>query len=189
MELGKQIKFYRERDGLSQEKLAEKIYVSRQSISNWENERSYPDIHNILQLSVLFNVSLDELVKGDVDMMKHEVGRNQMNFWAKGMMAGGLLMCLSMGPALKFLGLWGLLIPLLFSVLMFVSAIQSERLKKKNNIQTFSEILAYMEKKEVDEEKLKKERENLGKNTILMMLASAGLALLFVGLGFIVFLF
>lgn len=36
MELGKQIKFYRDRDGLSQEKLAEKIYVSRQSISNWE---------------------------------------------------------------------------------------------------------------------------------------------------------
>lgn len=98
-------------------------------------------------------------------------------------------MALSTGPALKFLGLWGLLIPLLFSIVMFVSAIQSERLKKKNNIQTFSEILAYMENKDVDEEKLKKERENLGRNTILMMLASAGFALLFIGLGFIVFLF
>ena len=42
MELGKQIKFYRERNGLSQEKLAEKIYVSRQSISNWENEKAIP---------------------------------------------------------------------------------------------------------------------------------------------------
>lgn len=63
MELAKQIKYYRELNGLSQEKLAEAILVSRQSISNWENERSYPDIHNILQLSSLFQVSLDELVK------------------------------------------------------------------------------------------------------------------------------
>lgn len=189
MELGKQIKFYRERNGLSQEKLAEEIYVSRQSISNWENERSYPDIHNILQLSVLFNVSLDELVKGDVDMMKREIETNKMNFWGRGMLIGMILMTLSMGPALKFLGLKGLLIPLLFCILMFISAIQAERLKKRNNIQTYSEILAYVENKEIDKEKLKRERENLYKTKILMMLVSACIALLLIGVGFIVFIF
>ncbi|MRC99867.1 helix-turn-helix domain-containing protein, partial [Bacillus thuringiensis] len=57
MNLSKQIKKYRDREGFSQEDLAEKIYVSRQTISNWENERSYPDIHNLLFLSVLFDVS------------------------------------------------------------------------------------------------------------------------------------
>lgn len=189
MELGRQIKYYRERDGLSQEKLAEKIYVSRQSISNWENERSYPDIHNILQLSILFNVSLDELVKGDVDMMKKEVARNKFNFWGNGMIINMVLMPLSIAPALKLLGLKGLLIPLVFSILMFIFAIQTERLKKKNNIQTYSEILAFMENKEIDKEKVKKERENLNKSKNLMAFVCACIALLLAGVGFIVFLF
>ena len=59
MNLSKQIKKHRERLSLSQEGLAEKLYVSRQTISNWENEKSYPDVHNLLLLSVLFDVSLD----------------------------------------------------------------------------------------------------------------------------------
>ena len=54
MNLSKQIKKHRERLSLSQEGLAEKLYVSRQTISNWENEKSYPDVHNLLLLSVLF---------------------------------------------------------------------------------------------------------------------------------------
>ncbi|EJR81762.1 helix-turn-helix transcriptional regulator, partial [Bacillus cereus] len=42
MNIGRQIQYFRKRDNMSQEKLAEKIHVSRQSISNWENERNYP---------------------------------------------------------------------------------------------------------------------------------------------------
>ena len=45
MELSIQIKKYRTELHLSQEELAEKVYVTRQTISNWENEKSYPDIH------------------------------------------------------------------------------------------------------------------------------------------------
>ncbi|MCU5121324.1 helix-turn-helix domain-containing protein, partial [Bacillus cereus] len=58
MNIGKQIHYFRKRDNMSQEELAAKIHVSRQSISNWENERNYPDIHNLLMMSILFNVSL-----------------------------------------------------------------------------------------------------------------------------------
>lgn len=65
-----QIKKYRGSLKLSQEELAEKVYVSRQSISNWENGKNYPDIHSLLLLSTLFNVSLDQLIKGDVEMME-----------------------------------------------------------------------------------------------------------------------
>ena len=79
MEIGRQIRRYRERDQLSQEDLAGKIYVSRQTISNWENNRSYPDIQNLMLLSVLFNVSLDELVNEDVDVMKKEIDRKSWN--------------------------------------------------------------------------------------------------------------
>ena len=44
MELGKQIKKYRQESQLSQEELANRVYVSRQTISNWENDKSYPDV-------------------------------------------------------------------------------------------------------------------------------------------------
>ncbi len=50
---------------------AEKIDVSRQTISNWENEKSYPDIISVIALSDLYSVSLDELLKGDQKMAEH----------------------------------------------------------------------------------------------------------------------
>ncbi len=61
MELGKQLVHYRKKMNLSQEELAEKIYVTRQSISNWENDKTYPDIHSLLLLSHIFQVTLDTL--------------------------------------------------------------------------------------------------------------------------------
>ena len=71
------IKKYRIQQGYSQEVLAEKLYVSRQTISNWENNKSLPDIHNLLMMCSLFNVSLDDLVKGDVYQMDREVVRKK----------------------------------------------------------------------------------------------------------------
>lgn len=71
MEIGKQLKDARIRSGLTQEKVAEEINVSRQTISNWENEKSYPDIISVIELSSLYSVSLDDLLKGDEKMMKH----------------------------------------------------------------------------------------------------------------------
>ena len=72
MELNKQIKKYRRMMNLSQEDLAERVYVTRQTISNWETGKSYPDIHSLLLLSSLFNVSLDTLIKGDLEMMREK---------------------------------------------------------------------------------------------------------------------
>lgn len=48
MELGNQIKKYRSELQISQEQLADRIYVSRQTISNWENEKSYPDVNSLI---------------------------------------------------------------------------------------------------------------------------------------------
>ena len=59
MELKNQIRKYRTQLNLSQEELAEKIFVTRQSMSNWENGKNYPDIHSLILLSTLFEVSLD----------------------------------------------------------------------------------------------------------------------------------
>lgn len=56
MELNKQIKKYRTMMNLSQEELAEKVYVTRQTISNWETGKSYPDIHSLLLLLSLIHI-------------------------------------------------------------------------------------------------------------------------------------
>lgn len=71
MEIGKKLKNARIEAGLTQEKAAEKIDVSRQTISNWENEKSYPDIISVIALSDLYSVSLDELLKGNQKMAEH----------------------------------------------------------------------------------------------------------------------
>ncbi|WGX77737.1 helix-turn-helix transcriptional regulator (plasmid) [Paraclostridium bifermentans] len=71
MEIGNKLKKSRLESKLTQEKVAEEIQVSRQTISNWENEKSYPDIISVIKLSDLYNISLDELLKGDSEMIKH----------------------------------------------------------------------------------------------------------------------
>ena len=73
MEIGKQIQKYRAAVGMSQEELADRIYVTRQTLSNWENEKTYPDINSLLRLSDLFHISLDELVKGDLQIMEEKI--------------------------------------------------------------------------------------------------------------------
>ncbi len=71
MDIGKKLKSARLQKGLTQEAVAEKIQVSRQTISNWENEKSYPDIVSIVNLSNLYEISLDELLKEDKRMLEH----------------------------------------------------------------------------------------------------------------------
>lgn len=61
MEIGKKLKEARLNRDLTQEVIAEKLNVSRQTISNWENEKSYPDIISVIELSNLYSISLDDL--------------------------------------------------------------------------------------------------------------------------------
>ena len=88
MEIGKKLKKARVQSGLTQENVAEKINVSRQAISNWENEKSYPDIISVIELSNLYSISLDDLLKGDEKMIEHleestnVVKSNQKMIWA-----------------------------------------------------------------------------------------------------------
>ena len=69
MNISKVIKEQRSRLSLSQEELAEKLYVTRHTIGNWENNRSYPDIHSLILLFQIFELTIDHLIKGDLEMM------------------------------------------------------------------------------------------------------------------------
>ncbi len=71
MEIGSKLKSARTKMGMTQEKVAEEIGVSRQTISNWENNRSFPDIASVIRLSDLYSVSLDELLKEDKKMIEY----------------------------------------------------------------------------------------------------------------------
>ena len=81
MNLGNRIKTEREKLNISQDDLAKKMDISRQAISKWETGSSYPDIEKILRLSEIFNLSLDELVKGDKCFQENLIkeGRHNMS--------------------------------------------------------------------------------------------------------------
>lgn len=68
MDIGSKIRKSRTESGFTQEQAAEALGISRQTISNWENEKSYPDIISVLKMSDLYNVSLDYLLKGEQTM-------------------------------------------------------------------------------------------------------------------------
>ena len=63
MEFKEKLQLLRTNMKLSQEELANRLDISRQSITKWENGQSFPDIHNLIQLSEIFKVSIDRLVK------------------------------------------------------------------------------------------------------------------------------
>lgn len=71
MDLGKKIIEMRKNKNLSQEQLAETLNVSRQTISNWENGRFYPDIDALVKISKYFNIALDDLLASDSNVLKH----------------------------------------------------------------------------------------------------------------------
>jgi len=139
---------------LSQEELAEKVYVTRQTISNWENNKNYPDIHSLLLLSSLFNISLDQLIKGDINIMKEEINKTELkkfNRYGTIFTLLLILLIISAVPLIAFLSYYGWIIwGLLFAITMYF-AIKIEKYKKDNDIQTYKEIISFTEGKRLDE--------------------------------------
>lgn len=70
MIIGEQLRKARTDAGMSQEQLAETMAVSRQTVSNWENSRSYPDIERVMRMAELYHLSLDEMLRGDQQMVQ-----------------------------------------------------------------------------------------------------------------------
>ncbi|MEC2391506.1 transcriptional regulator [Bacillus thuringiensis serovar shandongiensis] len=184
MNIGRQIQYFRKRDNMSQEKLAEKIHVSRQSISNWENERNYPDIHNLLMMGILFNVSLDDLVKGDVKIMKEELQKSTFFKWSYIMLALMVIIPISTAPVFYFFSYYGLIIPVGLTILLMFSLQQVENIKKEHNLKTYRQIVDFIEGKPVSEVKpnIKDKLLKIG-----LMLASALISYSLIYLGLSVF--
>lgn len=190
MEIGKQIKKYRNMKSMNQDDLSEKIYVSRQTILSWENNKSYPDIHSLILLCQVFDVSLDQLVKGDIEKMKtvienHDIeGMKKKNTYFTVMM---ILLVILPVPLLKFLKLVGIVLYVVLFVATMYVALQIEKDKKQFDIQTYKEIDAFMKGKTLDE--IQKNRE-IGKRPyqqFLLAVASALITLIVCGVMFYIF--
>ena len=160
MELGKQIKKYRTEANLSQEGLADKIFVSRQTISNWENDKSYPDIKSLVLMSEVFQVSLDHLIKGDLEKMKKEIDSQEYAKFQKDSAVFTVLFIALLIVPVPLVMLWkwvGMALYLcLFGIGMYF-AVRIERYKKKYDIQTYKEIITFMENKTLSYEEVQQE--------------------------------
>lgn len=160
MELGARLKEYRTQLGLSQDDLAERVYVSRQTISAWENDKTYPDIHSLLMLSDLFRVSLDTLVKGDIEIMRKEVSQADIRGFRKDSIIFAVLffiIAVSLTPLYKWLGIPGLIIWASLFVAELFFAGRVDQAKKQHDIHTYREITAFMNGEKLDS--IEKERE------------------------------
>ena len=108
MEIGKKIMDLRKKNGLSQEELAEKIGVARQTISKWELGETSPDLKQAKELSKIFKVSLDELTDNDIKNILVEKTSNTEK------LAGIIL------KLMKFVIVFIILVPILLVVLRIV---------------------------------------------------------------------
>ncbi len=72
MTFAEKLKSIRKKAGLSQEQLAEKLGVSRQAVTKWETETGIPDIENMMAISALFDISIDELLSNERGMKKSD---------------------------------------------------------------------------------------------------------------------
>lgn len=160
MELGKQIKKHRQEVQLSQEKLADRVYVSRQTISNWENDKSYPDVNSLVLLSEIFQISLDNLIKGDIEVMKDVIQKEEivkMNRYGKIYTIMLIVTAISAVPLFMWLGVWAFIPWGIIWALSMYFAVQVEKVKKDNDVQTYKEIVAFSEGKLLDD--IQKQRE------------------------------
>ena len=112
MKLGDNILKLRKDCKLSQEQLAEKVDVTRQTISNWENDKSYPDVNSLVLLSETFQISLDNLIKGDIEVMKDVIQKEEiekMNHYGKIYTIMLIATAVSAVPLFMLLGVWALI--------------------------------------------------------------------------------
>ena len=180
MEIGKRIKELRNGKGWNQELFAEKMFVSRQTVSSWENDKSYPDIKSLLLMSELFEMSLDDLVKGDIVEMKKVISSEsirEFRKWSNIYAIGFIIAILIPYPLVKFFKWWGLLVFGLYWVALLALAFRIEVLKKQNDIQTYKEIVAFSEGKELGKEEKAEERVKRPYQKVLYAIGAGALAL------------
>ena len=147
MELGKQIKMHRQELHLSQEELANRIYVSRQTVSNWENDKSYPDVNSLVLLSEIFQISLDNLIKGDIEVMKDIIQKEEiekMNRYGKTYAIMLIATAVSAVPLFMWLGVWAFIPWGIIWAISLYFAFKVEKVKKDNDVKPIKKLSHFL---------------------------------------------
>ena len=195
MNISKTIREQRNQLSLSQEELAEKLYVTRQTIGNWENDKSYPDIHSLILLSQLFDMTIDSLIKGDLEMMKQTIETKDIRDYKRNF-AVGLVGVIGAIILLPFSWLFfdffsmayilGMAMGLSFGLLGIAFFLKCGLTEAKYDAQTFKEIIALTKGETLDE--ITKARES-GKRVYQMILLVLAFSVLTAGLVIVILLF
>lgn len=154
MKLAQNIRENRERLGLSQGELAKAVFVSRQTVSNWETGRTYPDVQSLLLLSRRFGVSVDSPIEADADGVEEALaaGSRRMSLlgivmavfaiacaaWVLASIALDLSMAASVVPAAA------LLVP------AAITAAKIEKMRRDHQLFTYQSAAAFMAGKDPD---------------------------------------
>ena len=193
MELGQRIRARRAAAGMSQDDLAARVYVSRQTISSWENDKTYPDVQSLLLLSEIFDTSIDDLIKGDVETMTSTLDSDVTTMKRLGLAMTGFLTLMLL--ALIWLSVqlvawdWpfaqtlptAVLALVLWGIAMF-AAVWAERIKKSHDLITYQEILAFWHGEPVDRDTPRGRRMRLIP-TWMKAIRAVGLTLLAAAIG------
>ena len=160
MLIGEKIKECRLKFGLSQEDLAEKLDTTRQTISSWENGKTYPGIQTITTLSDIFNVSIESLIKEDVEIMrdtlsdskkeervKRNKDRDVMNRLNMLRFLNAFIGALIFFPVYTYLGRNWLLIPIILLVSAIIITIPIQIYRKKYNLHKYKDIVEFFDEK------------------------------------------
>lgn len=160
MDIGLQIKKFREQQKISQEELALKIFVSRQTISNWETNKSCPDVKSLVALSNIFNVSLDSFLKEDIKEMREIVEKatiKKFNVISVVFLIELIVVAVSAYPLFSIKGNIGIIIWLCLFAITLYTASKIEKFKKSCDIQTYKEILAFIDGKQLTHDETQQE--------------------------------
>ena len=186
MEVGKRIREERERLGISQENLAREVFVSRQTVSNWETGKTYPDVQSLLLLSNLFDVSVDSLVRGDVEAMEKQMENYELERYkikasmtvALGLIAVGAVMLALLRMRDETLTSPFGIVALFLLLAGVATSFIAERIEKRYDIETMQEVQAFLEGKEPDE--IERERRMpKALRTAIQVVAGAAAAVVF----------
>lgn len=190
MDIGNRIKKYREISNLTQEELADRIHVSRPTISNWETNKFYPDIQSISMLCNIFDVSLDDFIKGDIEEMKKIISEKEMvdyNRISVLFTIEMIVVLFSAYPLLRFFQIVGFIIWFIIIIITLITAFRIEKFYKKYDIRTYKEIVAFTEGKILSKNEIIEEKAKRPYQKILLAILSGVIAIMvFVMLGVII---
>lgn len=173
MKLNERIKKERNKLNMSQEQLAEQVFVSRVTISNWENAKTFPDIESLLLLSKIFATSIDSLVKEeeinmDLNERMYKFGKLQSKYQSYVVLIFIIVIVATIFQNLNLMNYSMIL--MLSLILVAIRLHYIEKDLKKYSVSNFTEVMSFLKGSSLEEIKASRNKISQLRGTIYMLL-------------------